>query len=87
MAREVCPGLKDKYAGVADTQIPTKGLQIFRWWYGQVNLRSPNDNVWKFDLGKLIVSIVFKDVDLLLELVSRYDEITNEVKDISGRVF
>ena len=30
---------------------------------------------------------VFKDVDLLLELVSRYDEITHEVKDINGRLF
>ena len=48
---------------------------------------SPNDNVWKFDLGKLVVPIVFKDVDLLLELVSRYDEITHKVKDINGRVF
>ena len=70
---EVHPGLKDRYAGVVDTHMPTKGLQIFRWWYGQVNSRNPNDNVWKFDLGKLVVPTIFKDVDLLLELVSRYD--------------
>ena len=87
MAREVYLGLKDKYAGVVDTHMPTKGLQIFRWWYGQANLGSPNDNVWKCDLGKLVVPIVFKDVDLLLELVSRYDQITYEVKDINSRVF
>ena len=30
---------------------------------------------------------IFKDVDILLELVSRYDEITHEVKEIHGRVF
>ena len=87
LAREVCPRLKDKYAGVVDTYMPTKGLQIFRWWYGQANLGSPNDSVWKFDLGKLVVPIVFKDVDLLYELVSRYDEITHKVKDINCRVF
>ena len=26
LAREVCPGLKDKYAGVTNTHMPTKGL-------------------------------------------------------------
>ena len=44
---------------------------------------SPNDNVWKL----LVVTTVFKDIDLLLELVLRYDEITHEVKEINGRVF
>ena len=73
LAGEVCLGLKDRYERVVGTQMPTKGLQIFRWWYGQVNLGSPNDNVWKFDLGDLVVPTIFKDVDLLLELVSRYD--------------
>ena len=38
-------------------------------------------------MGKVVVPTIFKDVDLLLELVSRYDEITHEVKDINGRVF
>ena len=62
-----------------------QGLHIFKWWYGKVNSGSPNDNVWKFDLGKLVVPTVFKDVDLLLELVSRYDEITHKDKDVNGR--
>ena len=43
--------------------------------------------MWKFDLGMSVVPTVFKDVDLLLELVLRYDEITHEVKDINSRVF
>ena len=67
--------------------MPTKGLQIFIWWYGHANFGIPNNNVWKFDLGKLVMPMVFKDIDLLLELVSRYDEITHKVNDINGEVF
>ena len=43
--------------------------------------------MWKFTLGKLVVPTIFKDVDLLLELESRYDEIIHEVKEINNRVF
>lgn len=30
---EVFPRLKDQFDEVADTHIPLKGLQIFKWWY------------------------------------------------------
>ena len=72
---------------VVNTHMPTKGLQIIRWWYGQEKSRFPNNNVWRYDLGKFLMPIVFKDVNLFLELVSRYDEITHKVKDINGKVF
>ena len=35
----------------------------------------------------MVVPTIFNDVDLLLDLVFRYDEITHEVKEINGRVF
>ena len=87
LTREIHPRLKDRYFEVADTHMPTRGLQIFRWCYGQENFGCPNNNVWRHDLGKLVMPTIFKDVDLLLELVSRYDEITHEVKDVNGKVF
>ena len=34
LTREVCPRVKDRYSKVIDTHMPTRGLQIFRWWYG-----------------------------------------------------
>ena len=33
LTREVHLGLKDRYLEVANTQMATRGLQIFRWWY------------------------------------------------------
>ena len=81
------PELKDKYFDVVDTHMPIKGLQVLRWWYGQENSGNPNNNVWRYDLGKLVMPIMFKDVDLLLELLSRYDKITHKVKDINMKLF
>ena len=34
-----------------------------------------------------MIPTIFKDVDLLFELVLGYDEITHEVNDINGNVF
>ena len=31
---EVWPSLKDKYGNFGDTNMPTKGLDFFRWWHG-----------------------------------------------------
>ena len=67
--------------------MPMKGLKIFRWWYGIENEGCPLSNVWQYDLGKSIIPIIFKDVDLLLELVERYDHIIHEIIDIDGNVF
>ena len=79
--------VKDRYDEVVDTHMPIKGFQTFRWWYGYKKSSFPNNNVWQYDLGKLVMPTIFKDVDLLLELVARYDEITHEVKNINGNVF
>ena len=62
---EVHPGIKDRYYEVVDTHMPNRGLQIFRWCYGQENLGCPNNNVWRYDLGKLLMPTIFKDMDLL----------------------
>lgn len=37
--------LKDRFRSIADTYMSTKGLQIFRWWYKEVNTGSPLSNV------------------------------------------
>lgn len=79
--------MKDKYEGVVDAFMPINGLEIFRWWYGQANLGAPSCNVWQHDFGKLVVPIVYRDIDLLGELIERYDPITQQVMDIKGRVF
>ena len=86
MNEEVHLGVKDRYDEIADTNMSIKGLQIFKRWYGQANATCPNSNVWRYDLGKLVVPTFFKDVDLLLELVARYDQITHEIRDIKENV-
>ena len=50
LTSEVHLGVKDRYDEVADTHMPTRGLQIFRWWYGKANLGCPNNNAWRYDL-------------------------------------
>lgn len=83
---EVCPGLKDKFGEVADSVLPKSGLEIFCWWYGQANTKAPSCNVWKYDMGKLVCPIIFRDMDLLEELLEGYDPITHQVLDTDGRV-
>ena len=34
LTREVYPGVKDRYSEVENTHMLTRGLHIFRWWYG-----------------------------------------------------
>ena len=48
---EVFHGLKDKYGNFDDTNMPTKSLDVYRWWYGQVNLGSPPNNPFQYDSG------------------------------------
>ena len=41
-------------------------------------------NVWKFDIGKLIVPTIFFDSDLLNNFAKKYDPITGWVKNHVG---
>ena len=61
-----------------------QGLEIFRKWYEQSNMGSPLWNVWQYNLGKLVVPIIFFDVDLFLVLAKRDDPITKEITDLEG---
>lgn len=58
-------GLTDKAFRLANVSIPISRLEKFKLWYGKRNLHSPLSNPWQYDLGKLVVSGVFRDVDLL----------------------
>ena len=45
---------------------------------------APHENIWKFDLGKLVVPRVFMDLELLTTIAQNYNPIERIVKRVHG---
>ena len=60
------------------------GLEFFKKWFSKKKLDTPMRNVWEFDIGKLIVTTVFFDSDLLTNLAKKYDPIMGWVRNHVG---
>lgn len=68
-------GLVDNAYKISDARVPMSGLSMFMIWFGQRNPPAPFSQAWQYDLGKLVVPIVFMDVDLLKGVADKYDPI------------
>lgn len=70
---KIVDNLYDKGNWVRDAITTQSGLILFKKWFSERNIFSPNSNVWSFDLGKLVVPSVFMDYDLLEDITINYD--------------
>lgn len=61
----VSEGFYDKVNWLRDAEVSVGGLELFQKWFAERKLDTPINNVWEFDIGKLIVLGVFFDDDLL----------------------
>lgn len=79
-------GLTNKAFCLADVSVPMTGLEMFKLWYGQRNLHSPLSSPQQYDLGKLLVSSVFMDVDILNVVANRYDPVSRVIRGNEGEI-
>ena len=59
-------------------------LELFQKWLVERKLDTPLNNVWEFDIGRLIIIGVFFDDDLLVMMAKKYDSISRIVKNNAG---
>ena len=52
------------------------GLGLFQKYFVERRIDTPLNNVWEFDIGKLIILGDFFDDDLLAIMAKKYDPIT-----------
>lgn len=60
------------------------GMCLFRYFYKNADSLVPVSNPWTSGLEKLIVSDVFLDVDLLVELANNYDPLSKTIRKVDG---
>ena len=77
-------GLYDKENWVGDANTSQTGLALFKKWFAERNLFSPHANIYNFDLGKLVVSSIFMDFDLLETIAKNYDQANRIIRRTDG---
>ena len=77
-------GLYNRSNLLRDVDTTMGGMDLFKSWFSQRNKGTLLSNVWEFDVGKLVVPVVFLDVDLLVSLAKRYDPLTKVVRNFAG---
>lgn len=80
----VTEGFYNKENWLRDTERSTSGLELFRKWFTKRKNDTPLSNVWHFDIGKLVIPIIFFDDDLLIMIAKRYDPMLRVVKNYVG---
>ena len=79
---KIVDGLYDRGNWVRDAIMTKTGLHLFKKWFSERKLFAPHGNIWNFDLGKLVVSGVFMDFDLLMAIAQIYDPTTRIVRRV-----
>ena len=77
-------GFYDKGNWLRDANTSMSGLELFRKWFLQRNHDTPLNNVWEFDIGKLVIPDVLIDDNFLTMFEKRYDPMLQVVKNHAG---
>lgn len=81
---KIVDGLYGRENWTRDATTTKFGLFLFKKWFSKRNLFSPHRNNWNFDLVKLVVPVVFVDVDKLMAITQNYDPIVKVVRRFDG---
>lgn len=77
-------GLEDRFEHLGDIWTEIRGHELFLFGYKRRKAPEPISNLWKRNLGKLVVPNVFVDVELMKALVDSYDPKTKTIYDYRG---
>jgi hypothetical protein len=81
---KIVDGLYDRGNWVRDDTTTKTWLLLFKKWFLERKLFVPSENIWNFDLGKLVVLGVFMDADLLMAIAQNYDPAARIVRRLDG---
>lgn len=77
-------GLEDRFEHLGDIWTEIRGHELFLFSYKRRDAPEPISNLWKKNLGKLVVLNVFVDVELMKALVDCHDPRTKTICDYQG---
>lgn len=77
-------GLEDKFENLGDIWTEIRGHELLFFGYKRRDALEPISNLWKRNLGKLVVPNVFVDVELMKALVNCYNPRTKTICDYRG---
>lgn len=72
-------GLEDRFEDLGDIWIELRGYELFIYGSNRRVSPQPFNNLWRLNLGRLVVANVFMNVELMKALANNYDPKTRTI--------